>query len=87
MKIAIDFDGTCVLHEYPAIGRDIGAKPYLGMLVEDGHQLILYTMRSGDRLAEAVLWFEEAGIPLFGVNHNPEQDYWTESPKAYAQLY
>ncbi len=25
MIIAIDFDGTCVTHMYPKIGRDIGA--------------------------------------------------------------
>ena len=25
MIIAIDFDGTCVTHEYPKIGKDIGA--------------------------------------------------------------
>jgi len=25
MIIAIDFDGTCVTHDYPAIGKDIGA--------------------------------------------------------------
>jgi hypothetical protein len=23
--IAVDFDGTCVTHEYPSIGKDIGA--------------------------------------------------------------
>lgn len=35
MIIAIDFDGTCVTHEYPNIGRDIG--PVLRKLVENGH--------------------------------------------------
>ena len=46
MYIAIDFDGTCVTHEYPNIGKDIGAIPVLKQLVKDGHKLILYTMRS-----------------------------------------
>lgn len=27
MIIAIDFDGTCVTHEFPKIGKDIGAAP------------------------------------------------------------
>lgn len=46
MIIAVDFDGTCVAHEFPEIGRDIGAVPVLQDLVDAGHQLILYTMRS-----------------------------------------
>ena len=46
MTIAIDFDGTCVTHEFPRVGRDIGAAPVLRALVDQGHQLILYTMRS-----------------------------------------
>lgn len=46
MKIAIDFDGTCTTHSFPEIGHDIGAVPVLKKLVENGHDLILYTMRS-----------------------------------------
>lgn len=46
MIIAIDFDGTCVTHEFPKIGKDIGAIPVLKALVDKGHKLILYTMRS-----------------------------------------
>lgn len=45
MKICIDFDGTCVTHEYPHIGSDIGAAPVLKKIVEAGHDLILFTMR------------------------------------------
>ena len=54
MKIGIDFDGTCVTHEYPKIGKDIGAVPVLKELVEKGHKLILNTMRSGKELEDAV---------------------------------
>ncbi len=46
MIIAVDFDGTCVTHEFPRVGADIGAVPVLKKLVEKGHQIILYTMRS-----------------------------------------
>lgn len=46
MTIAIDFDGTCVSHEFPKIGHDIGAASVLRELVANGHQLILFTMRS-----------------------------------------
>jgi hypothetical protein len=87
MVIAVDFDGTCVTHEYPHVGEDIGAQPVLRKLVEAGHQLILFTMRSGKELQDAVKWFKNNDIPLYGVNANPTQSEWTKSPKAYAQLY
>lgn len=87
MIIAVDFDGTCVTHEYPKVGRYIGAEPVLKELVSNGHKLVLWTMRSEDYLTDAVNWFKQHNIPLFGVNRNPEQGRWTTSPKAYAQLY
>lgn len=83
MTIAIDFDGTCVTHDYPKIGKDIGAVPVLKKLVYKNHKLILYTMRSGDELNDAVNWFKDNNIPLYG----PTQDEWTSSPKCYANLY
>lgn len=103
MDICIDFDGTCVSHEFPKIGKDIGAVPILKELVENGHRLILFTMRSDRKkkkkvggeeviveenvLTEALRWFEENGIPLYGVQKNPTQRFWTSSPKAYGHLY
>ena len=103
MKIAIDFDGTCVTHDFPRIGKEIGAAPVLRELVENGHQLILFTMRSdivdpkgednelhlesGNYLTEAIEWFKNNNIPLYGIQANPTQHTWTTSPKAYAQLY
>ncbi|MBQ7856303.1 MAG: hypothetical protein IJ348_04215 [Alistipes sp.] len=85
--IAVDFDGTCVTHDYPYIGQDIGAVPVLRELADAGYRLILYTMRSGKLEKDAVAWFKENGIPLYGVNKNPEQKSWTSSVKPYAQLY
>jgi len=99
MEICIDFDGTCVTHEYPEIGKSIGAEPVLKALVENGHQLILFTMRSDRKvedgvmvyeetfLSDAVNWFERNNIPLYGIQQNPTQMEWTNSPKAYGQLY
>jgi len=86
MFIAIDFDGTCVTHEFPHIGKDIGAVPVLRELAEK-HKLILYTIRSGDTLEQAKKWFEDNGIPLFGVNTNPIQWKFSKSKKLYANLY
>jgi len=87
LTIAVDFDGTCVTHEYPDTGKDIGAAPVLKELAEAGHRLILWTMRSGKELARAADWFTDNGIPLHGVNTNPTQCKWTQSPKAYANIY
>lgn len=103
MIIAIDFDGTCVSHEFPEVGKDIGAAPVLKKLVAAGHQLILFTMRSdienpvsadgdihqqsGNYLTAAVNWFRDNDIPLYGIQTNPTQHTWTTSPKAYAQMY
>jgi hypothetical protein len=87
MKIALDFDGTVVTHEYPNIGKDIGAVPVLKKLVADGHKLILNTMRGGKELLDAICWFDENDIPLYGVNEDPGQKEWTQSPKVFANLY
>lgn len=86
MVILIDFDGTCVQHEYPEIGGDIGAVPVLKKLVAAGNQLILWTMRDGAELLQAIMWFETNGIPLYAANHNPTQREWTTSPKAHGNL-
>ena len=99
MIIGVDFDGTCVTHEYPEIGKSIGAEKVLKKLVERGHQLVLCTMRGHelykctprvrgrDLLKEAVDWFKDNEIELYGVNKSPGQHTWTDSPKPYANLY
>ena len=87
MIIALDFDGTVVTHEYPYVGEDIGAVPVLKELTAAGHQLILFTMRSGKLLDEALAWFERNGIELYAVNENPEQKSWTSSVKVHANIY
>ena len=87
MYIAIDFDGTCVTHDYPRIGKDINAVNVLKKLVANGHKLILNTMRSGKELKEAINWFKKNDIELYGANENPTQKKWTNSPKVYAHLY
>ena len=53
--IAVDFDGTIVTHEYPKIGREIPfAIETLKMLIRDQHRLILWSVREGELLQEAV---------------------------------
>ena len=86
--IAVDFDGTCVEHNYPAIGMEVeGAVDVLRALNKRGHRIILNTMRSGEKLDAAVKWFRDRQVELWAVNRNPEQEEWTSSPKVYADLY
>ena len=86
--IAVDFDGTCVEHNYPAVGMDVeGAVDTLRALNKRGHRIILYTMRSGEKLEAAVKWFRDRKVELWAVNSNPEQEEWTTSTKVYADLY
>jgi hypothetical protein len=85
--IAIDFDGTVCTHEYPNIGRFIGAANVLKRIVKNEGKLILWTMRSGKELKDAVNWFKINNIPLYGIQINPTQKRWTKSPKAYAKIY
>lgn len=85
--LAIDFDGTCVTHEYPDTGKDIGATEILRRLLDKGHELILYTMRSGRGLQEAIDWFKVNDLRLYGIQYNPTQSEWSCSNKCYAHIY
>ena len=88
MIIAVDFDGTCVDHRYSLVGPTApSAVKVMKALVSEGNGLILWTMRSGDELVEAVEWFSERSIPLYGIQKNPTQGSWTASPKCYANVY
>lgn len=100
MIVAIDFDGTIVTHVYPDVGEEVpGALDWLHRFEEEGIKIILWTMRSfrhwnakaidnnrPDPLTEAVDYLEKNGINLFGINENPQQLIWTDSPKVYANL-
>ncbi len=86
--IAVDFDGTLVAHAYPKIGAEApNAFRVLKKLQDEGHQLILWTMRSGMPLLYALDYCASKGIVFWGINSNSEQHIWSESPKAYAHLY
>ena len=76
MTIAVDFDGTIVEHRYPKIGKELPfATQTLRMLIEDRHKLILWRVREGKLLEEAVEWCRERGIEFYAVNKDfPEED-------------
>lgn len=88
--IGVDFDGTCVLHEYPKVGADVpNAVRVLQRLQEEGYLFVLNTMRShrDGTLWPAINWFKDHGLRLYGINHNPDQAAWTDSTKTYANIY
>ena len=88
MKIAVDFDGTCVDHMYPEVGQDVPeCVSVLRDFIARGDKIYLFTMRSGWHLVDAVAWFGERDIDLSGINTDPEQSSWTSSPKCFANLY
>ena len=63
MIIAVDFDGTIVEHKYPAIGRELPfAIETLRKLQSDRHKLILWTVREGVLLEEALAFCRERGL-------------------------
>lgn len=76
MTIAVDFDGTIVRHRYPAIGEEIlFATETLRKLIEEHHKLILWSVREGKLLDEAVEWCRERGVEFYAVNRDyPEED-------------
>jgi hypothetical protein len=76
MVIAVDFDGTIVEHEYPKIGREIPfAIDVLKRLQqEEYHQLILWTVREGSLLDEAVEFCRQRGLEFYAVNSDDPAD-------------
>lgn len=75
MTIAVDFDGTIVTHKYPEIGEEIPfAIDTLKILINDRHKLILWSVREGKLLDEAVEYCRERGVEFYAVNRDyPEE--------------
>lgn len=87
--IALDFDGSCTINNYPYIGED--NYPVVEVLKEWIEKynvgIVLHTMRDGKLLEDAVNWFKDRNIPLYGINEHPMQKDWKEtSKKTYAQF-
>lgn len=77
MTIAVDFDGTIVEHCYPSIGKE---RPFavatLRQLQQESPELklILWTVREGQLLQNALEWCEQRGLTFYAVNSNfPEE--------------
>ena len=76
MTIAVDFDGTIVAHRYPKIGEEIPfATETLKILAQERHKLILWTVREGELLEEAIEWCRQRGVFFYSVNKDyPEEE-------------
>lgn len=81
MVIAVDFDGTIVENKYPAIGEE---RPYaievLKMLIRDRHRLILWTVRKGELLQQAIDWCAERDVEFYAVNSDSSDMFKEERP-------
>ena len=79
--IAVDFDGTIVEHRYPEIGEE---RPFaidtLKMLIKDRHKLILWTVREGKLLDEAVEWCRKRGVEFYAINHDYPEETLNNNP-------
>lgn len=92
MIIAVDFDKTISLGDWPEVGP-----PNLPLIAEilerkrKGDRIILWTCRNGDELSAAVAWSRLYGIEYDAVNENlPEiLELWgmSDCRKIYADEY
>lgn len=81
MTIAVDFDGTIVEHRYPEIGEEIPfATETLKMLIQDRHNIILWTVREGKLLDEAVEWCRKRGVEFYAINREYPEETTTSNP-------
>lgn len=90
MVIAVDFDGTIVEHEYPKIGKEIpfAIDTLKRIQQEEQHTLILWTVREGDLLQEAIDFCAQRGLKFYAANKNyPEEDLSTAPKKLTADLF
>lgn len=91
MIIAVDFDGTLCENAWPDIGEpNTHLIEYLKREKADGVELILWTMREGSSLAEAIAWCARCGLTFDAVNDNTESQkrlYNNNPRKVYADCY
>lgn len=86
MIIAVDFDGTIVEHKYPKIGDEIlFATDTLKQLIKDGHRLILWSVREGQLLQDAVDWCHERGVDFYAVNKDYPEENGKDSNQSFSR--
>lgn len=91
MIIAVDFDGTLCGESWPYIGEpNVNLIRYLRKAKLRGDKLVLYTMREGKLLQEAIDWCKAEGLEFDAVNDNVKvmQEQFGNNPrKVFADYY
>ena len=95
MIIAVDFDGVLCSNKFPEIGEaNTEIVESVKQLIQDGHEVVLWTTRNGEELTAAVDWCGERGLHFCNVNGPAPSNaaeyrnrYPTESRKIYADVY
>ena len=86
MTIAVDFDGTIVTHRYPDIGEE---RPFaidtLKILIAEHHRLILWSVREGQLLDDAINWCRERGVEFWAVNKDYPEERGTENNNHFSR--
>lgn len=89
--MAVDFDGTLVIDQFPKIGAE--RKNFckvIRILQKMGVKSILWTSRTGSALDEAIEWCEDHDLHFDAINKNlPEviELTGTDTRKVYANVY
>jgi hypothetical protein len=89
MIIAVDFDGTIVENHFPKIGPEhpFAVKTLIRLQQEDQHQLILWTIREGKLLDEAVKWCSKRKLIFYSINQNYPEETMGRTRKLRADLF
>lgn len=95
MIIAVDFDGVLCENAFPKIGRpNYGVISLIREFIDNGHEVVLWTVRNGEELTAAVDWCGERGLHFCNVNGPAPSNeaeykdkYPTQSRKIYADIY
>lgn len=95
MIVAVDFDGVLCRDAFPEIGEpNYEVISFVRELIDDGHEVVLWTCRVGQRLVEAVEWCRDRGLRFCAVNDNApsnktryEKEYPNGTRKVYADVY
>ena len=91
MIYAIDFDGTLCEDKYPEIGEP--NQPLIDFLKseqQNGAELILWTMRGGKLLYNAIYWCHDLGLEFDAINDNIlhlQEKFGNNPRKVYADRY
>lgn len=71
---------------YPEIGKEIPfATDTLKMLIADRHKLILWSVREGKLLDDAVNWCRERGVEFYAVNRDYPEERGTENNNHFSR--